>query len=111
MANIKLKKGGNVIVIAGKDKGKEGKILLVDRKKNRVIVEGINMISKHTKPSPSNQQGGIIRNENYIDVSNVMYSINGKPTRIGYKLTKEIKDGKEVVVKQRIAKKTGEVID
>ena len=69
------------------------------------------MISKHTKPSPSNQQGGIIRKENYIDVSNVMYSINGKPTRIGYKLTKEIKDGKEVVVKQRIAKKTGEVID
>ena len=111
MANIKLKKGDNVIVIAGKDKGKEGKILLVDRKKNRVIVEGINLISKHTKPSPSNQQGGIIRKENYIDVSNVMYSINGKPTRIGYKLTKEIKDGKEVVVKQRIAKKTGEVID
>ena len=111
MANIKLKKGDNVIVIAGKDKGKEGKILLVKKKKNRVIVEGINMISKHTKPSPSNQQGGIIRKENYIDVSNVMYSINGKPTRIGYKLTKEIKDGKEVVVKQRIAKKTGEVID
>ena len=111
MANIKLKKGDNVIFIAGIDKGKEGKILLVDRKKNRVIVEGINMISKHTKPSPSNQQGGIIRKENYIDVSNVMYSINGKPTRIGYKLTKEIKDGKEVVVKQRIAKKTGEVID
>ena len=111
MANIKLKKGDNVIVIAGKDKGKEGKILLVDRKKNRVIVEGINRISKHTEPSPSNQQGGIIRKENYIDVSNVMYSINGKPTRIGYKLTKEIKDGKEVVVKQRIAKKTGEVID
>ena len=111
MANMKLKKGDKVVVIAGKDKGKEGKILLVDRKKNRVIVEGINMISKHTKPSPSNQQGGIIRKENYIDVSNVMYSINGKPTRIGYKLTKEIKDGKEVVVKQRIAKKTGEVID
>ena len=111
MANMKLKKGDKVVVIAGKDKGKEGKILLVDRKKNRVIVEGVNMISKHTKHSPANQQGGIIKKENYIDASNVMYLINGKPTRIGYKLTKEVKDGKEVVVKQRIAKKTGEVID
>lgn len=111
MANMKLKKGDKVVVIAGKDKGKEGKILLVDRKKNRVIVEGINMVSKHTKPSPANQQGGIIKKENYIDASNVMYLINGEPTRIGYKLTKEVKDGKEVIVKQRIAKKTGEVID
>ena len=111
MANIKLKKGDKVVVIACKDKGKEGKILLVDRKKARVIVEGVNMISKHTKPNPQNQQGGIIRKENYIDISNVMYSLNGKPTKIGYKLTKEVKDGKEVVVKQRIAKKTGEVID
>ena len=111
MANIKLKKGDKVVVIAGKDKGKEGKILLVDRKKRRVIVEGINMISKHTKPRPANQQGGIIRKENYIDISNVMYVLNGKPTRIGYKLTTETKDGKEVVVKQRIAKSTGEVID
>ena len=111
MANIKLKKGDKVVVIAGKDKGKEGKILLVDRKKRRVIVEGVNMISKRTKPSPANQQGGIIRKENYIDISNVMYVLNGKPTRIGYKLTTETKDGKEVVVKQRIAKSTGEVID
>lgn len=111
MANIKLKKGDKVVVIAGKDKGKEGKILLVDRKKRRVIVEGVNMISKHTKPNPANQQGGIIRKENYIDISNVMYVLNGKPTRIGYKLTTETKDGKEVVVKQRIAKSTGEVID
>ena len=95
MANIKLKKGDKVVVIAGKDTGKEG----------------INMISKHTKPSPANQQGGIIRKENYIDISNVMYVLNGKPTRIGYKLTTETKDGKEVVVKQRIAKSTGEVID
>ena len=77
MANIKLKKGDKVVVIAGKDKGKEGKILLVDRKKRRVIVEGVNMISKHTKPSPANQQGGIIRKENYIDISNVMYVLNG----------------------------------
>lgn len=111
MANMKLKRGDKVIVIAGKDKGKEGKILLVDRKKNRVIVEGINMISKHTKPSATNQQGGIIKKENYIHASNVMYVINGKPTKIGYKITTVTKDGKEVTVKQRIAKKTGEVID
>lgn len=111
MANIKLKKGDKVVVIAGKDKGKEGKILLVDRKKNRVIVEGVNMVSKHTKPNPANQQGGIIKKENYIDISNVMYVIDGKPTRIGYKLTTVTKDGKEVTVKQRIAKKTGAVID
>ena len=84
---------------------------MLTEKKRRVIVEGVNMISKHTKPSPANQQGGIIRKENYIDISNVMYVLNGKPTRIGYKLTTETKDGKEVVVKQRIAKSTGEVID
>ncbi|WP_418419104.1 50S ribosomal protein L24, partial [Anaerotignum lactatifermentans] len=58
MANMKLKTGDKVVVIAGKDKGKEGKILHVDRKNNRVIVEGVNMISKHTKPSMQNQQGG-----------------------------------------------------
>ena len=111
MANMKLKKGDNVIVIAGKDKGKAGKILVVDRKKNRVIVEGVNIVSKHTKPSPANQQGGIIKKENYIHASNVMYAIDGKPTKIGYKFTTVTKDGKEVTVKQRIAKKTGAVID
>ena len=111
MGNIKLKKGDNVVVVAGKDKGAQGKILLVDRKKRRVIVEGVNMISKHAKPNAQNQQGGIIKKENYIDVSNVMYMSKGKPTRIGYKLTTVTKDGKEIVQKQRIAIKTGEVID
>ncbi len=103
MAKMKLKSGDKVVVIAGKDKGKEGKILKVDLKSNRVIVEGVNMVSKHVKPNPMNQQGGIIRKENYIHVSNVMYLHNGKPTRIGAM----IKDGKKV----RVAKKTGEVID
>ena len=103
MANIKLKTGDNVVIITGKDKGKEGKILVVDRKKNRVIVEGANMVMKHTKPSAQNQQGGIIKKEGFIHASNVMYSVNGKPTRIGYKIV----DGKKV----RFAKKTGEVID
>lgn len=100
---MKLKTGDKVVVIAGKDKGKEGKILHVDRKNNRVIVEGVNMISKHTKPSMQNQQGGIVKKECSIHASNVMYLHNGKATRLGAM----IKDGKKV----RVAKKTGEVID
>ncbi|MEA5084458.1 MAG: 50S ribosomal protein L24 [Lachnospiraceae bacterium] len=103
MSGTKLKTGDKVVVTTGKDKGKEGKILVVDRKKNRVIVEGVNMVSKHQKPSQMNQQGGIIKKENFIDASNVMYSLNGKVTRIGVK----IEDGKKV----RIAKKTGAKID
>ena len=103
MANMKLKKGDNVIVIAGKDKGKAGKILVVDRKKNRVIVEGVNMVSKHTKPSPANQQGGIVNKEAPIDASNVMLVVKGKATRVGFKM--------EGDKKVRVAKATGEVID
>ena len=94
---MKLKTGDKVVVIAGKDKGKEGKIVAVDKKNNRVMVEGVNMVSKH------NQQGGIIKKENFIHASNVMYLHNGKATRLGAM----IKDGKKV----RVAKKTGEVID
>ena len=103
MSAVRIKKGDTVKVIAGKDKGKEGKILHVDRKNNRVIVEGVNMISKHTKPSMQNQQGGIVKKEGSIHASNVMYLHNGKATRLGAM----IKDGKKV----RVAKKTGEVID
>ncbi len=99
---MKLKTGDTVVVITGKDKGKQGKIQKVDKKNGRVLVEGVNMISKHTKPSPANQQGGIIKKENFIDASNVMYLHNGKATRLGVM----IKDGKKV----RVAKKTGEVI-
>ena len=103
MASIRLKSGDKVVVIAGKDKGAEGKIVAIDKKKKRVLVEGVNMISKHTKPSAQNQTGGIVKRENYIDASNVMYLHNGKATRLGA----AIKDGKKV----RIAKKTGDVID
>ena len=103
MANMKLKTGDKVVVIAGKDKGKEGKIVAVDKKNNRVMVEGVNMVSKHTKPNAQNQLGGIIKKENFIHASNVMYLHNGKATRLGAM----IKDGKKV----RVAKKTGEVID
>lgn len=103
MATSKIKKGDTVRVIAGKDKDKEGKVLSVDRKNGRVLVEGINMVTKHTKPSAQNQNGGIINQEGPIDISNVMYVVNGKVTRIGF----TEKDGKKV----RVAKATGEVID
>ena len=100
---MKIKTGDTVKVIAGKDKDKEGKVLSVDKKTGRVVVEGVNMVTKHAKPSASNQQGCIINKEAPIDASNVMYVQNGKATRIGYK----VEDGKKV----RVAKKTGEVID
>ena len=79
----KIKTGDTVVVIAGKDKGKDGKVLAV--KDGKVLVEGIGMVTKHTKPSAENQQGGIVNKESYIDVSNVMYLHKGKPTRIGFK--------------------------
>ena len=100
-----------VVVIAGKDKTKEGKILSIDRKNNRVVVEGVNMITKHVKPGRTQQQGGIVNQEAAIDASNVMYLHNGKATRLGYKVEVEEVDGKKVTVKTRIAKSTGEAID
>ena len=103
MSAYKIKKGDTVKVIAGKDKDKEGKVIAVDTKNHRVLVEGVNMVTKHTKPSAANQQGGIVETEAYIAVSNVMYLHNGQPTRIGFKM-----DGDKKV---RFAKKTGDVID
>lgn len=108
----KIKKGDLVKVIAGKDKGKEGKVLLLDRKNNRVIVEGVNFISKHQKP---NQQAhvpsGIVKKEAAISTSNVMYLHKGKPTKLGFKLEETTVDGKKVINKKRFAKSTGEIID
>lgn len=101
--SVKIKKGDTVKVIAGKDKDKEGKVLVVEPKKNRVVVESVNVVTKHTKPSASNQAGGIVSKEAPIDLSNVMYLHKGKATRIGYKM-----DGDKKV---RIAKSTGEVLD
>ncbi len=103
MAMMKIKKDDMVKVIAGKDKGKEGKVIAVDHKKNTVIVEGVNMITKHTKPSAQNQNGGIVNQEGPIHASNVMYVHKGKATRVGF----DFKDGKKV----RVAKSTGDVID
>ena len=103
MSAYKIKKGDTVKVIAGKDKDKEGKVIAVDTKNHRVLVEGVNMVTRHTKPSAANQQGGIVETEAYIAVSNVMYLHKGQPTRIGFKM-----DGDKKV---RFAKKTGDVID
>jgi len=103
MASLKIKKGDTVKVIAGKDKDKEGKVITVDPKRHTVLVEGVNMITKHTKPSMANQQGGIIHQEGPIDISNVMYVHKGKATRVGFKM-----DGDKKV---RFAKSTGDVID
>ncbi|MFV0503248.1 MAG: 50S ribosomal protein L24 [Lachnospirales bacterium] len=112
MAN-KIKKGDLVRVISGKESiaKKEGKVLLVDTKKNRVIVEGVNIIKKHQKPSMAHQQGGIIEKEAPIDLSNVMLLHKGTPTRVGFKVEVSEVDGKKVVTKKRFAKKTGELID
>ena len=103
MSTMKIKKGDTVKVIAGKDKDKEGKVISVNPKKGAVLVEGVNMVTKHTKPSMSNQQGGIVNKEAWIDASNVMVMHEGKVTRIGFK----VEDGKKV----RVAKTTGKVID
>ncbi|MCD8023705.1 MAG: 50S ribosomal protein L24 [Lachnospiraceae bacterium] len=97
----KIKTGDTVVVIAGKDKGKDGKVLAV--KDGKVLVEGVNMVTKHTKPSAANQQGGIVQKEAFLDASNVMYLHKGQATRIGFKL-----DGDKKV---RVAKSTGDVID
>ena len=103
MATMKIKKGDTVKVIAGADKGTEGKVIAVNHKNNTVLVEGVNMLTKHTKPSAQNQQGGIVHQEAPIDISNVMLFVDGKATRVGF----EVKDGKKV----RVAKATGKVID
>jgi len=103
VATLKIKKGDTVKVIAGRDKEKEGKVIAVNRKKHTLLVEGVNMLTKHTKPSMQNQQGGIIHQEGPIDISNVMYVHKGKPTRIGFKM-----DGDRKV---RYAKSTGDIID
>ena len=103
MAMLKIKKGDTVKVIAGKDKDKEGKVIAVDHKNGRVTVEGVNMLTKHTKPSMTNQNGGIVHQEAYIDASNVMYLHKGAATRVGFKM-----DGDKKV---RVAKATGKTID
>ena len=104
MKKLHIKKGDTVYVNAGNDKGKTGKVLEVIRDKDRVIVEGINMVSKHTKPYAKYPPGGILKQEAGIHVSNVQLidPASGKPTRVGFKM----EEGKKV----RYAKKSGEEI-
>lgn len=99
----KIKRDDLVKVIAGKDKDKQGKVLHIDTKNSKVVVEGVNMITKHVKPGAGNPQGGIVQKEAAFDISNVMLIVDGKTTRVGF----EVKDGKKV----RVAKATGKVID
>ncbi len=103
MSAMKIKKGDTVKVITGKDKDKEGKVLSVDVKDSTVIVEGVNMVTKHTKANAANQNGGIITKEAPLHISNVMLLDGGKPTRVGFKM-----DGDKKV---RFAKATGKIID
>jgi large subunit ribosomal protein L24 len=100
---MKIKKGDNVVVISGKDKGREGEVVRALPSANKVVVNNINTAKKHQKPRKQNQQAGIIDVDMPIDVSNVMLLHKGKPTRVGYKIQA---DGTKV----RVAKRTGEVI-
>ncbi len=104
MATLKIKKGDTVRVIAGAEKGKEGKVLAVDAKAGKVIVENVNMIKKHLKPGRVTQEGGIVSQEGPIDISNVMYVHKGQTTRIGFTFDE---NGKKV----RYAKSANEAID
>ena len=104
MKKFNIKKGDTVYVNAGNDKGKTGKVLEVITAKDRAIVEGVNMVSKHTKPNAKNPQGGIVKQEAGIHISNLQLvdPAKGGPTRVGYKFV----DGKKV----RYSKKSGEEI-
>ena len=104
MRKLKIKTGDTVKVVAGDHKGAEGKVMKVDIAKNKAIVEGVNMVSKHEKPSAKNPQGGIVKKEAMIHISNLSLidPKSGEPTRVGY----EFRDGKKV----RYSKKSNEVI-
>jgi large subunit ribosomal protein L24 len=101
---LHIKKGDTVKVIAGNARGQQGKVLVIDRKKSKALVEGLNMVSKHTKPNAANPQGGIIKKEAPIHISNLMVvDLKGNATRIGRKLNENDK-------LVRYSKKSGEVI-
>lgn len=98
-----VKKNDEVLIIAGDDKGKKGRVIEVDKAKSRVIVDGVNLNSKHSKPSAKNPNGGIIKSPGGVHISNVQLLSDGKPTRVGRKEEK----GKTV----RFSKKTGKNLD
>jgi large subunit ribosomal protein L24 len=103
--NVKIKRDDSVKVISGRDKGKTGRVLMVDRERGRVLVEGVGLVKRHTRPNPQRQiKGGIAERESAIHISNVMLMTSGgQATRVGYRL--------EGARRVRIAKKTGEIID
>ena len=104
---MKIKKGDNVEVISGKDAGKRGRVLRVDRDREKIVIEGVNMIKRHTRPNPQKKiQGGIVEREAAIHASNVMVVSpdSGRPTRVGYKI---LDDGRKV----RVSKVDGAILD
>ena len=101
---MKIKKGDTVQIITGNDAGKSGRVIKVYHMRNRVVVEGINMVKKHTRPTQDNPQGGIMEKEAAVHVSNVMYLAGGKAGRLGFKI---LEDGRKV----RYSKTTAEVVD
>ena len=107
---IRIKKNDQVKVISGRDKGKTGRVISVDRRTGKLIVEGVMMIKRHTRPNPSRQiKGGIAEKESPIHVSNVMVlTSGGVPSRVGYKVEQV---GEGIVRRMRIARKTGEPLD
>jgi large subunit ribosomal protein L24 len=104
MSKIKLKKGDTVKVISGEARGQQGKIITIDLKKSRAIVEGVNMISKSEKPNAKNTNGGIVKKEGPIHISNLMFVENGKGIRLGRKLNEKTQK------LERISKKTKEAV-
>ena len=102
MPKLKIKKGDQVVILSGDDKGKTGEVLKAMPKENKVVVQGVNLVKRHTKPSQTNP-GGIVTKEAPINASNVAFAKDGKATKVGYKTV----DGKKV----RFARKSGEVID
>ena len=101
---MRIKKDDTVQVIAGNDRGKTGKVLRIFPKSNRVIIEGINFIKRHTKPTQQNQKGGIVEKEAPIHISNIMLVVGGQRTRSGYRF---LETGRKI----RVSRKTGEDID
>lgn len=101
---MRIKTGDIVEIISGDDKGKQGKVLNFNPKTQRVLVEGVNFIKRHTKPSQQNQQGGIIEREASLHISSVMLVVSGSKTKVGYRF---LDNGKKI----RFSKKTNEDID
>ena len=101
---MKIRKGDTVQIISGNEAGKSGRVIKIFPAKDKIVVEGLNMAKKHARPTQANPQGGIMEKEAAIHISNVMFIVGGKPSRIGYKT---LEDGRKV----RYAKTTGEVIN